>query len=701
MSRLEALFRPGSVAVIGASPKEGKLGHILMLNMVKCGYPGKLYPVNPGAAEVLGFPAFPSIEQVPGMVDLAVIVIPAAAVVDEARRCAQKGVKNLVVISAGFKEAGSEGRKREKELIEICRCYGMGLVGPNCLGIIDTHTPLNATFAPLMPRPGNIALISQSGALGSAILDWSQLTGMGFSRFVSLGNKAGLNEVDFIADAAADTRTSVILGYLENITDGERFVAEATRVTREKPLVMIKSGVSQAGSRAASSHTGALAGSDLAYDTAFRQSGVLRARTMEEFFDLGLAFSTQPLPRGNRVAIVTNAGGPGILASDAVEAGFLEMARFSRETLEELRRELPVEAGLYNPVDILGDADENRYRIALERVAADSQVDGLVVLLTPQAGTRSKATAEVVLDCFRRYSNKPITAAFMGGAIVEEGVEALKQGGIPCYFDPERAVAALKGLARYARRRREPVSRSGQLEFQDLHPERVRSTIQQVRNDRRLVMLASEAAAVVEAYGVPSVPRRLTGDPDQAVAASEAIGYPVVLKISSPQIVHKTDVGGVRIGLKSAAEVRKNYLDIVENAQRLMPGADIYGIDVERMMPAGTEVIIGLTRDTQFGPLLLFGLGGIYINLIKDVSFRLARGLSRRRAMEMITETKAYTLLRGYRGEPRRDMRALVDVLCRVARLAVDFPEIVEMDINPLFVYEHGLCALDVKITIE
>lgn len=700
MSQLQVLFQPEAVAVIGASNKEGKLGHTVMRNIVEGGYRGKIYPINPGAPEILGYPAYPSIEEVPGPVDLAVIVIPAAGVVEVARQCGEKGVKYLVVITAGFKEIGSEGAKREKELVEVCRRYGMGLVGPNCLGIIDAHTPLNATFAPRMPRPGKIAFFSQSGALGAAILDWSLATDMGFSRFVSLGNKAGLDEVDFIADAAFDPETEVILCYLENISDGARFVATAREVTRHKPIIVIKSGVSQAGARAASSHTGALAGSDLAYDTAFRQCGVFRARSMEELFDLALAFANQPLPKGKRVAIVTNAGGPGILASDAVEVNGLEMAGFAKSTVEELRRNLPPEASVYNPVDVLGDATAERYALALDKVARDENVDSLLVLLTPQAGTQAEDTARVLIDCRRRYPDKPVAAAFMGGTTVDAAVDALKQAGIPCYFAPERAVAALAGLTRYATLRRKTAVPGDDLSFDDLARERVAAVFRKVREDRRVILLGSEAAAVAEAYGIPCAPTRLATNPDEAAACGREVGFPVVLKIASPQIVHKTDVGGVKIGLKSPEEVRRAYVEIMESVHRFLPQAEVYGVEVQHMMPPGTELIIGMTRDMQFGPLLMFGLGGIYVDLLKDVSFRLTNGLSRQEVQEMVRETKAYTLLRGYRGQPPRDIEALVDALCRVARLVEDFPDIMEMDINPVFAYEQGLAALDVKITI-
>jgi acetyltransferase len=672
-----------------------------MRNLLGGGYRGRIYPVNLRAESILGLPAYRSVKEVPHDVDLAVVAVPAASVLEVARQCGRKGVKFLVVISAGFREIGGEGSRREKELVSICREFNMGLVGPNCLGIIDTHTPLNATFAPQMPQDGKIAFFSQSGALGVAILDWSLTTGIGFSRFVSLGNKAGLDEVDFIQDAAQDPYTEVILCYLEGIADGRRFLEVAREVTRQKPVIVIKAGASEAGARAASSHTGSLAGSEVAYTAAFRQGGIFRAYSTEELFDLALAFSTQPLPRANRVAVLTNAGGPGILATDAAERQGLAVARLSKETVEELRKNLPPEASLYNPVDVLGDAPPERYAVALEKLGNDPHIDSLLALLTPQAGIPATQIAHLVADYHQEKRGKPLVAAFMGGEAVREAVSVLKNRGIPCYPTPERAVAALAALARYAMVRQKSAVKARECPTPNpAARDKAEEIFQQVRQDRRAVLLGSEAVAVAEAFGIPCARTRLARSPEEAVAIAREIGFPVALKIASPHIVHKTDIGGVRLGLSSAEEVRRAYVEIVESVQRFFSQADIYGVEVQQMMPPGTELIIGITRDTQFGPLLMFGLGGVYVDLLKDVAFRLTYGLSRDDVLEMIRETKAYTLLRGYRGQPPRDMESLAEVLCRVARLAEELPGLVEMDINPVLAYEQGLAALDVKMTI-
>lgn len=699
LENLSLLFSPRSVAVIGASGKPGKIGNIILKNIIACGYQGRIFPINPKESEIEGYPTFPSITRVPEPVDVGVIAVPARTVLPVAEECGQAGVKHLIVISAGFKETGPEGLVLEKELVAVARRYKMRVVGPNCVGIMDTNTPLNASFAAGFPKQGEIAFISQSGAMLVAILDWSLTSGLGFSKFISLGNKSDLNESDFIASAAADPATRVILCYIEDVSEGTRFLDVAGRAVKEKPIVVLKSGTSQAGAQAASSHTGALAGSDLAYEVAFERAGVIRVRSMSELFDLAFAFADQPVPKGDRLAIVTNSGGPGIVATDAAEQKGLSIARFGKSTLDALRAELPVEANIYNPVDVLGDGRADRYRFALSRVLEDENVDAVVVLVCPTAAAEPGETAGVIVEVAGQFPEKPVFGVYMGGEILEEGVRILTEGGIPCYTFPEVAVNAMGGLAQYARTvKAEPAK---PLPEYDVERERVRAVFQAVKEDNRLVLLGSEGAAVVEAYGIPVAPTKLVTRAEEAVAIAEEIGYPVVLKVASPKIIHKTDIGGVRMGLDSPGEVMANFWAVISNVQRSLPEVVPHGVDVQRMASKGTEVIIGMSRDVHFGPLIAFGLGGIYVNLLKDVSFRLAHGLSLREIEKMITETKAYTLLRGYRGEKPADIGALVDIIARVARLVVDFPEITEMDINPVFAYQSGAQALDVKITIS
>lgn len=699
MRALDAIFRPQSVAVIGASKNPEKLGNVILRNIIRSGYRGAIYPVNPKEVEIEGLKAYPAVSAIEKPVDLAVVVVPAERVLDVARDCGVAGVKGLVVISAGFKEIGSEGLAREKELVTICRTHNMLLLGPNCVGIMDTHTPLNASFAAGFPLRGEIAFVSQSGAMLVAILDWSIKMGIGFSRFVSMGNKADLNEADFIADAVNDPNTKVILCYIEDVKDGEQFLAVAEEATRHKPVIVLKSGTSQAGAQAASSHTGALAGSDLAYETAFRQTGIIRVRTMSELFDLAVVFAQQPVPRGPRVAVVTNAGGPGIVTADSIEAGGLEMARFGKETVEALRRELPVEANVFNPVDVLGDARVDRFRFALDKVLSDESVDSAVVLLCPTAVAEPVETAEAIWALKEKYPHKPVLAVYMGGKSLAPGAELLTRKGIPCFTFPELAVRALSGLVHFGEIKERPPREELPL-YPGIAKDVVAQVFARVREDRRRTLLGSEATEVAGAYGIPVAPVKLARRPAEAVAHAAELGYPVVLKVASPEIIHKTDVGGVRVGLKTSQEVREAFWEIMERVHEHLPRAVVYGVEVQKMYPRGTELIIGVSRDIQFGPLIAFGLGGIYVNLLKDVAFRLAWGLGEREIEAMIKETKAYTLLRGYRGEKPRDIKALVEIIGRVGRLVRDFPEIVEMDINPVFAYEEGAVALDVKITI-
>ncbi len=701
MKELNYLFSPRQIAVIGASRSKEKIGYAILDNIISSGFEGDIYPVNPREDEIAGYKTFSSIKDIGSPVDLAVITVPAGHVNQVAEECGQAGVKGVIVISAGFKEIGKEGLKLEKELLSICREYDMRMVGPNCVGLMDTHTPVNASFARGFPDEGNISFISQSGAMLVSILDWSFEMGMGFSRFISLGNKADLDEIDFIESCAADPLTSVILCYIEDIADGRRFVEVCSEAAKEKPVIILKSGTSSAGAQAASSHTGALAGSDRAYEAAFRQSGVLRAGSMNELFDMARAFSSQPLPERDRVAIVTNAGGPAIVATDAVENYGLKMARFTKDTLDRLRENLPAEANIYNPVDIIGDAREDRYRFALETVLKDENVDSALVLLCPAAVTEPEKTARTIVELNKTFSGKPVMAVYMGGKTLLDGKAYLTEHDIPTFTFPEPSVQSLGGMFRYNEHLKTPEKKAVE-ELTGIDREKVRNTLQEVFADRRVVLLGHEASAVMSAYGIPNSKIFLAETEDEAVKISEELGYPVALKISSPRIAHKTDVGGVEIGLHSENEVRKAYRRIMEKVTHFLPDAPIYGLEVQDMVDEGVEVIVGMSRDVQFGPLLVFGLGGIYVNLIEDVSFRLASTLdSKEEVLEMISETKSYNLLKGYRGKKPADIDALTDTILRTAKLVNDFEEITEMDINPVRVHTRGTTALDIKITVE
>ncbi|MHB8157384.1 MAG: acetate--CoA ligase family protein, partial [Desulfocucumaceae bacterium] len=569
----------------------------------------------------------------------------------------------------------------------------------NCAGMMDTHVPINTSFTKGFPLKGDIAFFTQSGAMMIAILDWSHEVGLGFSKIVSLGNKADLSEIDFIEEAAADPYTKVIICYIEDITNSSRFLDVVSQATRKKPVIILKSGTSQAGAQAASSHTGALAGSDLAYDVAFKRCGVIRARTVTELFDLAVAFTKTAVPRGPKVAIVTNSGGPGIITTDNVELRGLTMSRFTKETLDALREGLPAEAGIYNPVDVLGDAMADRYLFALDKVCGDPNTDSVIVITMPTATNNPAETSRAMIEMKNKYPDRVFFGAYMGGPALAEGREVLKEAGIPCFTFPEPVVASISEMVKYSQYKNTDAEEEVKITGAD--KKAVKSIFYDVLRDNRVVLLGSEAVGVAQAYGISAAPVILATTPDEAVEEANKMGYPVVLKVASPKILHKTDVGGVKVGLKNPEEVYSGFLEIIENSVRFMPQAHIYGVEVQKMMPKGTELIIGMSRDLQFGPMIGVGLGGIYVNLIKDVSFRLARGISREEIVSMLSETKAYTLLRGYRGERPGDINALIDAVGRVACLAMDFPEITELDVNPVFVYEGGLSAVDVKITIS
>ena len=699
--KMRAFFEPASIAVIGASTNPSKLGYAVVKNLIECGYSqkGAVYPINPSATEILGCRAYASVLDVPGQIDLAVVVIPYGMVPEAMHTCGQKGIPAVVVISAGFREAGSEGLERELELIQIAKQYNLRLIGPNCLGVIDTFTPLNASFAAGTPPSGPMAFMSQSGALGTAVLDIALAGRLGLSKFVSLGNKADVSEIDLLEAWVEDPNSRVILIYSEGMPNGQQFIQTARQVTRQMPVVAIKSGVTQSGSRAVSSHTGSLAGSEQAYQAAFSQAGILRAESMQALFDMSLALGYQPPLPGDRIAIITNAGGPGILATDALERSGLSLARFEYETIHALEQYLPDAASAANPVDVLGDALADRYRFALEKVSTDPNVDGVLVLLTPQAMTEIEATAQAVCD-LSRESPKPVLACFMGEARIEAGIRVLTTHGVPNYAFPERAALAFRAMADYREIRNRPLPEYTHFE---VDRQAVAQVLAQVRAEGRMSIGDFEARAVLQAYGLRIPRSEIAEDPDKATRIAAEIGYPVVLKIASPDILHKTDVGGVKVGLRNAGEVRDAFELMVYRAQRYLPEARIWGCLVQEMAPpGGLEVLVGMNRDPQFGPLVTFGLGGIYVETLKDVTFRIAP-FSRQEAEAMLGEIRAHALLDGVRGQPPADKAAILDTLLRIGQLVQDFPEIAELDINPLMVYHQGqgALAIDMRLVLK
>lgn len=696
---LRNFFCPDSVAVIGASREEEKVGHIILDNIINSGYKGKLFPVNPKADEIHGIKCYHSVLNVPGDIDLTIIVIPAQFVLQVLEECSKKNTKWSIIISAGFKETGIEGAKRERQLIEKAKDYGIRILGPNCLGIIDTKCPINATFSPNMPPMGKIGFISQSGALGTAILDWAKTNKIGFSKFVSLGNKADISENDLFDDWENEKDTEVITAYLEGVKYGREFIRISSKVSKKKPIIVIKSGNTDAGARAVSSHTGTLAGSAKAYEAAFKQAGIIRANTIRDLFNYATAFSYQPLPKGKKVAIITNAGGPGIMATDECEKSDILLANLGKETIDGLKEFLPEAANFYNPIDILGDALADRYKKTLEVVIKDNNVNAIVMLLTPQAMTQPLKTARAIVEVIEN-SGKSITVltSFMGGSEVEKAVKFLAEKNIPNFDIPEEAIDTLKVMMEHTDWKSR---RSFPIEDFNVDKGRVKKIFYQCQSEGRLELGEMEAREILEAYDIRMPKAELACDIDEAKEIAGRIGYPLVLKIVSPNILHKTDVGGVKIGIDNEKELEENYNQILFSVSKYMPDANIRGILVQEFIKDKKETIIGMSEDPQFGPMIMFGLGGIYVEALKDVSFRIAP-LSRQVAREMVEEIKTIKLLKGIRGEDPSDIDSIIEIILRVSQLVTDFPEIIEMDINPLFVKKQGEGSIagDVRIRI-
>jgi len=700
---LSTLFAPRAVAVIGATGRPGSVGQAVFGNVLQHSYAGVVYPVNPRAASVMSVKAFHSVLAIPDEVDLGIIIVPRDAVPGVMAECGEKGIKAAIVITAGFKELGGAGLELEQQVLQAARASGIRLLGPNCLGIINTEprVSLNGSFARLMPRPGNIALVSQSGAVGVAALEYAQGEEIGLSKFVSVGNKADLNENDFLAYLKNDPQTDVILFYLEDLSEPQRFFQLAQEITsgpKPKPILAIKSGRTAAGARAASSHTGALAGSDEAYDALFAQCGVLRVESLEELFDYALAFSSQPLPQGNRVAIVTNAGGLGIMAVDASVRYGLEIAALQDATVEKLRQGLPPAANIHNPVDVLGDGREDRYRLALDAVLQDDQVDGAIVISTPQLMTDLPAIAATVAEVTPPYG-KPTLVCQMALGEIEETLAIWTKARLPHYHFPEEAARSMGAMARYAASI-QPTNQEVKC-FTDVDREALKNLLARVQMAGRSHLLEPEAHELFRDYGFRVAPFHWAHSPEEAAWAAASLGYPVALKIVSPEVIHKFDVGGVRLNLKTPAEVSQACREVLAAVAAARPAASLQGVLVQRMADQGRETILGMTRDPQFGPLLMFGLGGTYVEIFKDVIFRVAP-ISEHWAYKMIRELRGFQIFTGYRGEPPADLGAIAQCLERLSQLVLDFPEIKELDINPLMVFPEGQGAavLDARVFI-
>jgi acetyl coenzyme A synthetase (ADP forming)-like protein len=698
MSALRAFFAPRAIAVVGASRRRGTFGGEVFHNLLAYKFAGPVYPVNPRAAVVQNVPAFPSVEAIPGPVDLAVVAVPAAEVAQVAEQCAHKGVRALLVISAGFAEIGGEGQARQAELMRICRAAGIRLIGPNCMGAINTDPSvrLNATFAPTRPPAGRVGFSSQSGALGLAILDYASALGLGLSTFVSVGDKADISGNDLINYWETDPHTDVILLYLESFGNPRKFSRIARRVGRVKPIVAVKSGRSQAGARATSSHTGALlAASDLTVDALFRQAGVIRTDTLEELFDVASFLAHQTAPNGRRVGIITNGGGPGILCADTCDAEGLEVPLLGENTQSKLRALLPAEAAVSNPVDMIASATPDHYREAIRIVAGDPVIDSLVVIFVPPLVTRPEDVGRAIAEAVRPLHHaKPVVTVFMSTRGVPETLRSADVR-VPSYTFPESAAIALARAARYGEWRARPLGAPPRFE------DRKRDVAMDIlvpalgRGDGWLTQ--DETHALLSCYGLPTAPQATASTPEDAGTAAERLGGEIALKALGPTIVHKTDLGALRLGLRGADETRAAATHMA--TLLTLKGAAPEAFLVQAMARKGVEMIVGVVHDPQFGPVVACGAGGTMVELLKDVSIRLTP-LTSQDASEMLRELRTYPLLTGFRGAPRADVEALEDALLRISAMVEDLHQIVELDCNPIIVHEHGATVVDARVRV-
>jgi acetate---CoA ligase (ADP-forming) len=691
---LTPFFKPRGIAVIGASQDPVKLGYGLARNLLQSNYQGAVYFVNPKGGRLLGQPVYPSIAQAPDPLDLAILLIPAPSVPGALDECGRRGLKAAIIASGGFRETGAAGAALEDECLRIARNYGMRLLGPNCVGLIDTHLPLDATFLPPPgPLPGDVAFISHSGAICAAVIDWARGQGFGLSLLVSLGNQVDVNETDVLAPLAADPFTRVLTLYLEGVSDGRRFVAEAGRVARHKPIIALKVGRYAGGQRAVASHTGALAGQESAFNAAFRRAGVIRAETSEEIFDWARALAWCPPPEGRSMAILTNAGGPGVTAADALEANGLTLAELGEDTRSALEAILPPAASLHDPVDMLASATPEQYARCLAILLDDPAVHGVLVILPPPPMHTAGAVAKALIPVIHR-AEKPVVVALMGERLIQEAVEHFRAARVPEYRFPERAASALAILAQRAeflqREESSPEAPS------DVDAQAVRAALDELDPAPAGPLPHETVNRILSAYGILTLPSELARSPEEAVNLAQRFGYPVALKVASADIQHKSDVQGVLLNLEDAQAVINGYDRILSNAQVLNPEARISGIRVQPMLQDGQEVILGAVQDAQFGALVMFGSGGLEVEGLKDVAFALAP-LGWEEAQQVLESTWAGRRLHGYRDLPAADREAALDALLSLARLAADFPELASIEINPLRVLpkSRGVIAVD------
>ena len=696
---LDPILKPRSVAVIGAARSPAHIGHQITKNIIQYGFTGAVFPVNPSANAVCSVKAYANIGSVPDPVDLAVIVVPKHLVLGVAEECANAGVRGLVVISAGFREVGELGAERERALAELVRARGMRMVGPNCLGVmnVDPAVSLNATFAPVMPPFGAAALVSQSGAMGVNILDYAREYQIGLAQFVSVGNKPDVSGNDLLLQWEHDTAVSTILMYVENFGNPRRFLEIASRITKHKPIIALKAGRSTSGARAATSHTGALAASDVAVDALLAQAGVIRASSVEELFDMAIGFSVQARPRSRRTAILTNAGGPGILTADALEANGLEVNELPAGTIAALEPLFPEEAAIRNPVDMIASAQAQNYRQALEILLEDATIDAVVSVFVPPFGVSQEAVADAIVSAVRNRPGKPVVGVLMGRVGLSQGRAELHAAGVPAFTFPESAARALAALCRHEEWCTRPAVEPSTLSVDREGAARI---LRLACSEGRVHLEQSEALDLCAAYGIATVPSRLARSADEAASLATTLGFPIVMKAQSPDIIHKSDVGGVVLNVDDADQARRAYAQMLADVGDAAPNARIEGVLIQPMVGGGVETLVGMSRDPVFGPLVAFGLGGIFVEALRDVVFRIAP-LGCQDADDMLDSIRGKKVLAGIRGRPEASRVALVDTLCRISQLAVDFPEIEELDVNPLLAFRDRAVAVDARVRIR
>ncbi len=698
--KLDKLFNPKVVAIVGATTKKESVGYALMKNIIGSGFDGIVYPINPKRTNVLGVKAYPSLDDVPDKIDLAIIATPAKSVPEIVEKCGKVGVSGILLISAGFAEAGEDGKELMKQIFETIRKYKIRLIGPNCLGFINPSIKFNASFANKMALPGKIALISQSGALCTAILDWSIKQNVGFSNFVSIGSMMDVSFHDLIDYFGSDPHTSSIVIYMESLIDARSFMSAARAFARNKPIIVLKAGKSTEGAQAAMSHTGSLAGNDFVFDAAFRRAGVIRVDTIEELFNIAKSLAMQPKPVNNRLAIVTNAGGPGVIATDTLIAKGGKLTKLSDETISELNKHLSTHWSKGNPIDVLGDAGPEQYAKAVELCAKDRNVDGILVILTPQSMTDSTEIA-MQIAAISKNCKKTVLASWMGADDIAEGQKVLEANNIPVYQTPENAVKCFMLMYDYSRNLNILHETPSHIP-QEFQPEKSKNQelINHVLKDNRTVMTEFEAKQFLNNYQIPVIKNGLAKTEEEAIAMSEKFGYPLVMKIASPDILHKTDVGGVILNILNKEEAKIAYKKILKSSKEKVPDADIRGVFVEQMMKRKYELIIGCKKDPIFGPTIVFGMGGVAVEIFKDTTVGLPP-LNMALAMRIIEDTKIYELIKGYRGMPGADITSIQFLLYKFAYLLMDFPQILEIDINPFGVDERGGVVLDAKVLLD